>query len=64
MSVGFTDQQVFESTEMLRLEDHTAYTHGGSITADHIIHCGRQDEELPQSGEIFHAQIFMSITEP
>lgn len=29
--------QVFESTEMLRLEDHTAYTHGGSITANHII---------------------------
>ena len=29
--------QVFESTEMERLEDHTAYTHAGSVTADHII---------------------------
>ena len=29
--------QVFESTEMERLEDHTAYTHAGSVTADNII---------------------------
>ena len=29
--------QIFESTEMERLEDHTAYTHAGSVTADHII---------------------------
>ena len=40
---GFKDvlvdngMQVFESTAMKRLEDHTIYTHGGSITADHII---------------------------
>ena len=40
---GFKDllidngMQVFESTEMERLEDHTAYTHAGSVTADHII---------------------------
>jgi gamma-glutamylputrescine oxidase len=29
--------QVFESTAMVKLEDHTAYTHAGSVTADHII---------------------------
>ena len=29
--------QVYESTAMERLEDHTAYTHGGSVTADHIV---------------------------
>ena len=40
---GFKDvlidngMQVFESTEMERLEGHTAFTRGGSVTADHII---------------------------
>ena len=29
--------EIYESTEMERLEDHTVYTHGGSITADKII---------------------------
>ena len=40
---GFKDllidngMQIFESTEMERLEDHTVYTHAGSVTADQII---------------------------
>ena len=29
--------QIYESTEMERLEDHTVYTHAGSVTADKII---------------------------
>ena len=29
--------QIFESTAMERLEDHTVYTHAGSVTAEHII---------------------------
>jgi gamma-glutamylputrescine oxidase len=29
--------QVFESTAVERLDDHTVHTHGGSVTADHII---------------------------
>ena len=40
--------QVFESTEMERLEDHTAYTHAGSVTADHIIIAARQTPQLHQ----------------
>ena len=58
--------QVFESTEMLRLDDHTAYTHGGSITADHIIIAvdKLKSSLSPLAGEIFHAQTFMSVTEP
>ncbi len=69
---GFKDlfidngMRVYESTEMVRLEDHTAYTHGGSITADHIIVAvDKMSPSLsPLAGDIFHAQTFMSVTEP
>jgi gamma-glutamylputrescine oxidase len=58
--------QVFESTAMERLEDHTVYTHGGSVTADHIIIAADKPEasisDLAQ--DIFHAQTFLSVTEP
>ena len=58
--------QVFESTEMVRLEGHTAYTHAGSITADQIIIAVDKLKTTlsPLAGEIFHAQTFMSVTEP
>jgi gamma-glutamylputrescine oxidase len=69
---GFKDlfinhgMQVFESTEMERLEDHTVYTHGGSITADRII-IAVDKLNTSISGlanEIFHAQTFMSVSAP
>lgn len=58
--------QVFESTEMERLEDHMAYTHGGSVTADRIIIAvDKMSASIsPLAKEIFHAQTFMSVTEP
>src|SRR3990172_9895453 len=58
--------QVFESTEMKRLEDHTVYTHGGSVTADRIIIAVDKlsGSISPLADEIFHAQTFMSVTEP
>lgn len=58
--------RVFESTEMVRLEDHTAYTHGGSVTADRIIIAVDKlnDSISPLAHEVFHAQTFMSVTEP
>jgi gamma-glutamylputrescine oxidase len=69
---GFKDvliedgMQVFESTEMERLEDHTVYTHAGSVTADHIIIAVDKLEPQisPLSSEVFHAQTFLSVTEP
>jgi gamma-glutamylputrescine oxidase len=69
---GFKDvcidngMQVFESTEMERLEDHTVYTHGGSITADRIIIAvdKLQASISPLANELFHAQTFMSVSEP
>jgi gamma-glutamylputrescine oxidase len=58
--------QVYESTAMLRLEGHTAFTHGGSVTADRIIIAVDKLERSisPLADEIFHAQTFMSVTEP
>ena len=58
--------QIFESTEMERLEDHTVYTHAGSITADHIIIAvDKLDSSISSfAHEIFHAQTFMSVSEP
>ena len=58
--------QVFESTELERIEDHTAYTRGGSITADHIIIAvDKLNPSIsPLANEIFHAQTFMSVSAP
>ena len=69
---GFKDvliddgMQIYESTNMERLEDHTVYTHAGSITADHIIIAVDKLEPhiSPLSDEVFHAQTFLSVTEP
>lgn len=60
------DMQVFESTEVVRLEGHTAFTRGGSVTADHIIIAVDKIKEAmsPLSGEVFHAQTFLSVSEP
>jgi len=58
--------QVYESTEMERLEDHTAYTHAGSVTADSIIIAiDKMSPSIsPLAEEAFHAQTFLSVTEP
>jgi gamma-glutamylputrescine oxidase len=58
--------QIFESTELERLEGHTAYTHAGSVTADQIIIAIDKlgNSISPLADEVFHAQTFMSVTEP
>ena len=58
--------QVYESTAMERLEDHTAFTHGGSVTADQIIIAVDKlsNSISPLADEVFHAQTFLSVTEP
>ena len=58
--------QIFESTAMKRLEDHTVYTHGGSVTADNIIIAVDKltNSISPLADEAFHAQTFLSVTEP
>lgn len=69
---GFKDllvehgMQVYESTSMKSLEDHTVFTHAGSVTADHIIIAvDKLDDSIsPLADEAFHAQTFLSVTEP
>jgi len=58
--------QIYESTAMERLEDHTVYTHAGSVTADSIIVAiDKMNPEIsPLADEAFHAQTFLSVTEP
>ncbi len=58
--------QIFESTEMERLEGHPIYTHAGSVTADQIIIAVDKLENSisPLAHEVFHAQTFLSISEP
>lgn len=58
--------QVFECSEVERIDGHTAYTHAGSVTAETIIIAMDKMEhnfnEL--ADEVFHAQTFLSISEP
>jgi gamma-glutamylputrescine oxidase len=58
--------QVFESTGVNNIEDHTAYTDAGSIKAKEIIVAiDKLDKDFnPLSKEIYHAQTFLSVSEP
>ena len=58
--------QIFESTKMERLDDHTVYTHAGSVTADKIIIAvdKLEDSISPFANEVFHAQTFLCVSEP
>jgi gamma-glutamylputrescine oxidase len=58
--------EVYESTEVLRIDGHTAYTHSGSVKADTIIVAiDKMSAPFNQlSKEVFHAQTFLSVSEP
>lgn len=58
--------QVYESTEVNKIEDHTAYTDAGSIKAkDIIVAIDRMNKGFHKlSEEIYHAQTFLSVSEP
>jgi gamma-glutamylputrescine oxidase len=58
--------RVFESTEVRSIDDHTARTHAGSVTADQIIVAiDKMEREFnPLADGVFHAQTFLSISEP
>ncbi|HJW19391.1 MAG TPA: FAD-binding oxidoreductase [Candidatus Nitrosotalea sp.] len=58
--------EIFESSEVLSHEDHTVYTHLGSVTADEIIFCidKPQPEMTRYYRDVYHAQTFLSISEP
>ena len=58
--------QVFESTEVNKIVDHTAYTDAGSIKSkDIIVAIDKMNDEFNKlSNEIYHAQTFLSVSEP
>ena len=58
--------RIFESTEVRSIADHTARTHAGSVTAGAIIVAIDKMEPAfsPLAAEVFHAQTFLSISEP
>ncbi len=58
--------RVYEASEVTQICDHRVVTHLGSVTADQIIFC--IDKPHPSltrySRNIYHAQTFLSISEP
>ncbi len=57
---------IYESSEVIKLNDHTVFTHLGSVTAKQIIFCvDKLEEKISElSWDVFHAQTFLSISEP
>ncbi len=58
--------EIFESSEVISYKDHTVYTHLGSVTADEIIFCiDKPNPEITKYNKnVYHAQTFLSISEP
>ncbi len=58
--------RIFEGSEAKAVDGHTVRTHAGSITADQIIFCidKPQSPLVPMADEVYHAQTFLSISEP
>ena len=58
--------EIFESSEIISYNGHTVYTHLGSVTADEIIFCidKPKPEVTKYYKEVYHAQTFLSISEP
>ena len=58
--------KIYESTEVLRIEGNTAITHAGKVTGNQIIVAiDKMDASFNKvADEVFHAQTFLSISEP
>ena len=58
--------RIFESTEALTLEDHTVQTPLGAVTADEIVFAIDKPQATltRHAANVFHAQTFLSISEP
>ncbi len=58
--------EIFESSDVLSWKGNTVFTHLGSVTAEKIIFC--IDKPKPNitkfSRDVYHAQTFLSISEP
>lgn len=58
--------EIFESSEVLSWDGHTVHTHLGSVTAENIIFCiDKPKPEITKYYEsVYHAQTFLSVSEP
>ena len=58
--------RIYEASEVLSIHDHTVETHLGSVTATQIIFCAdKLEKNLTHFAKnIYHAQTFLSISEP
>lgn len=58
--------RIYESSEVYKIDDHRLETHLGSVTADQIIFCADKIKPAVShySDHIYHAQTFVSISEP
>ena len=58
--------RIFESTEAHAIDGHRVRTHGGSVTADKIIVCADKLTTAfsPYAENVFHAETFLTISEP
>ncbi|MGI0130958.1 MAG: NAD(P)/FAD-dependent oxidoreductase, partial [Thermoplasmata archaeon] len=58
--------EVYESSEVRSLSDHTVRTHLGSVTAEQILICADKPNPAfsPYVRNVYHAQTFLSISEP
>lgn len=57
---------IYEASEVVRINDHTVETHLGSVTAQQLIFCidKLQPSLSHYASNIYHAQTFLSISEP
>jgi len=58
--------RIYEASEVVSVSDHCAKTHLGSVTAEQIIFCADKIESAVShyANNIYHAQTFLSISEP
>ncbi len=60
------DVKIYENTEVKKIENDTAYTHAGSVKAKQIVVAidKMENDFNPLAKDVFHAQTFLSISEP
>ncbi|MEA3247916.1 MAG: FAD-binding oxidoreductase [Gemmatimonadota bacterium] len=58
--------RVHESTEVLEITDHVIRTHLGTVRAEQVIVCADKLTRTftPHAANVYHAQTFLSISEP
>ncbi|MBI1216225.1 MAG: FAD-dependent oxidoreductase, partial [Alphaproteobacteria bacterium] len=58
--------QIFESSEVREIKDHTVKTHLASATGDQIVFCiDKMHRDISEYADnVYHAQTFLSITAP